>query len=83
MDVSPVPGQARSGALLDGCLSALRAQGDDLGEVVVVDDSPDGSLEPLAGVQVAHSEGAGPYAARNIGARRTGARVWVRTGAAG
>ncbi|WP_432507642.1 glycosyltransferase family 2 protein [Kineococcus arenarius] len=70
--VVPVRGHA---ALLDGCLEALRAQTLPLDEVVVVDDSPEGSLEPLPGVRVERSGGQGPYAARNVGWRSTDADV--------
>ena len=56
-------------SLLDGCLAAIAAQDDPVGEVVVVDDSPDGSLGPVAGARVLRSGGRGPYAARNEGWR--------------
>ena len=70
--VLPVRGHAR---LLDGCLELLRAQETPIDEIVVVDDSPDGSLEPLPGVRVVRSGGRGPYAARNVGWRATDADV--------
>ncbi|WP_432494369.1 glycosyltransferase family 2 protein [Kineococcus auxinigenes] len=70
--VIPVRGHA---ALLDGCLESLRAQSMSLDEVIVVDDSPEGSLEQLPGVRVERSGGRGPYAARNTGWRSSGADV--------
>ncbi|WP_369052487.1 glycosyltransferase [Kineococcus terrestris] len=70
--VLPVRGHAR---LLDGCLEALSRQDVPVDEVVVVDDSPEESLEELPGTRVVRSRGRGPYAARNIGWRSTGADV--------
>ncbi|MGI4893801.1 MAG: glycosyltransferase [Janthinobacterium lividum] len=68
--VLPVRGHAR---LLDGCLAALANQDQALDEIVVVDDSPDASLEQLPGVTLVRSGGTGPYAARNVGWRTTDA----------
>ncbi|NAZ85191.1 glycosyltransferase [Kineococcus indalonis] len=70
--VVPVRGHQR---LLDGCLDALRAQEHPLDDLVVVDDSPEGSLEGLEGVRVLRSGGLGPYAARNVGWRAVDADV--------
>ena len=55
--------------LLRGCLDAVRAQDDQLDEVIVVDDSPGGTLAGMDGVRVLRSGGKGPYAARNVGWR--------------
>ena len=55
--------------LLQGCLEAVRAQGEFVGEVIVVDDSPGGTLADVDGTRVLRSGGKGPYAARNIGWR--------------
>jgi glycosyltransferase involved in cell wall biosynthesis len=70
--ILPVRGHA---SLLDECLTALAAQGTALTEIVVVDDSPDGSLGALPGVRIVRSGGVGPYEARNVGARTTHADV--------
>ncbi len=70
--VLPVRGHAR---LLDGCLETLRAQELPVDDLVVVDDSPDGSLGEVPGVRVVRSRGRGPYAARNIGWRSSEADV--------
>lgn len=70
--VLPVGGGS---ALLDGALAALRAQNRALDELVVVDDTPDGSVEAADGVRVLHSGGRGPYAARNVGWRAAEADV--------
>jgi glycosyltransferase involved in cell wall biosynthesis len=66
--VLPVAG---SSPLLDGCIAAIRAQDVELTDVVVVDDSPDASLEPIAGTRTLRSGGRGPYVARNLGARES------------
>ncbi|WP_345713648.1 glycosyltransferase, partial [Kineococcus glutinatus] len=68
--VVPVRGH---GQLLTGCLRALAAQTAGELRVVVVDDSPDGSLvlppgTAPAGTTVLRSGGRGPYAARNLAA---------------
>jgi glycosyltransferase involved in cell wall biosynthesis len=52
---------------LDGCLDAIRSQGVD--EMIVVDDSPGGTLPDVEGARVLRSGGNGPYAARNVGWR--------------
>jgi glycosyltransferase involved in cell wall biosynthesis len=62
-------------ALLDGALAALRAQDRRLDELIVVDDTRDGSLPAPDGVRVLRSGGRGPYAARNAGWRATDADV--------
>ena len=69
--IIPVRGHGR---LLSECLKSLRAQQGDL-EVIVVDDSPDASLTQPEGVRIVRSHGAGPYAARNLGAAATNADV--------
>lgn len=56
-------------ALLLGCLDAVRAQDEQVDEVIVVDDSPRGTLADVDSARVLRSEGKGPYAARNIGWR--------------
>lgn len=70
--IIPVRGH---GALLQQCLQALFAQAQPVDEVIVVDDSPDGSLEPIDGVRILRSGGQGPYAARNIAAAETGSDI--------
>lgn len=62
--------------LLVECLDALTAQDRPLDEIVVVDDSPVGSLR-LEGsrLRVMHSGGKGPYAGRNVGWRSSDADV--------
>jgi cellulose synthase/poly-beta-1,6-N-acetylglucosamine synthase-like glycosyltransferase len=63
------------GPLLDGVLAALRAAERPVDDLVVVDDSPGGSLTVPEGVRVVRSGGVGPYAARNVGWRSTDADV--------
>lgn len=70
--VIPVRGH---GALLDGALASLRSQTLPPHEVIVVDDSPDGSMAPVGGVRLLRSHGGGPYRARNIGWGATDADV--------
>ena len=70
--VLPVAGNS---PLLADCIAALRAQDIELGDVVVVDDSPDASLQPVDGTRTLRSGGRGPYAARNLGARESDADV--------
>lgn len=70
--VLPVAGRS---PLLDGCLAALRAQDVELADIVVVDDSPDGSLAPVEGARVVRSGGRGPYAARNLGTRESAGEI--------
>jgi cellulose synthase/poly-beta-1,6-N-acetylglucosamine synthase-like glycosyltransferase len=48
-----------------------------LDEIVVVDDSPDGSLGPVPAATVVRSHGGGPYRARNVGWRSATADVVV------
>jgi GT2 family glycosyltransferase len=71
-----VPAQSRS-TLLDGCLEALLAQECLPEQVIVVDDSPEGSLalpdHPL--LRLERSGGRGPYVARNVGWRTSTADV--------
>ena len=62
-------------ALLRGCLDAVRAQGEQVDEVIVVDDSPRGTLDEVDGVRVLRSGGKGPYAARNVGWRAADSEV--------
>jgi glycosyltransferase involved in cell wall biosynthesis len=69
--------------LLRGCLMALGGQLRAPEEVVIVDDSPDGSLDvaavsataPSLAVRVLRSGGVGPYAARNLGWQSTAAEI--------
>jgi len=70
--VIPVRGH---GELLRRCLAALADQVDPVTEVLVVDDSPDGSMAPINGVRLLRSGGRGPYAARNVAAAGTDADV--------
>jgi len=53
--------------LLAECLEAIRSQARALDELIVVDDSRAGALEPIEGARVLRSGGSGPYAARNVG----------------
>lgn len=55
-------------ALLRGCLEGVRGQ-TAVDEVIVVDDSPGGTLPDVDGARVLRSGGNGPYAARNVGWR--------------
>lgn len=64
---------AERSPLLEGCLAALRAQRGGLVEVIVVDDSPAGTVGDIEGVETRTSGGRGPYAARNVGWRTTSA----------
>jgi beta-1,4-mannosyltransferase len=66
--VLPVAGNS---PLLADCIAALRAQDIELRDVVVVDDSPDASLQPVDGTRTLRSGGRGPYAARNLGAHES------------
>jgi glycosyltransferase involved in cell wall biosynthesis len=61
--------------LLDGALAALRAQDRAPDELIVVDDSPGGTLAAPDGVRLLRSGGRGPYAARNAGWRAADADV--------
>jgi glycosyltransferase involved in cell wall biosynthesis len=70
--VIPVRGHE---SLLRGCLADLDKQSQPLDEIIVVDDSPDGSLEAPQGVEVRRSGGRGPYFARNLGWQSTTADV--------
>jgi glycosyltransferase involved in cell wall biosynthesis len=58
--------------LLQECLDAVREQ---VGEVIVVDDSPRGTLADVDGMRVLRSGGKGPYAARNVGWRAAESEV--------
>ncbi len=69
-----IPAGAES-PLLEACLGCLAAQTVPLDQVIVVDDSPDGSVRRRAGVRLLHSRGRGPYAARNVGWRASDADV--------
>lgn len=70
--VLPVGGDSD---LLWECLDLLRGQERPLDELIVVDDSGDGSLPWCEGVRVLRSGGRGPYAARNIGWREANADI--------
>lgn len=62
--------------LLVECLEALETQIRALDDIVVVDDSPDGSLRlERAPIRVMHSGGKGPYAGRNLGWQSSDADV--------
>lgn len=63
--------------LLQGALTALADQDRAVDEIVVVDDSNDGSLVLEAGVSVLRSGGVGPYAARNLAWRTVPADVYL------
>lgn len=62
-------------SLLSGCLDCLGAQSRPVDSLIVVDDSPAGALELGADADVLRSGGRGPYAARNVGWRASGADV--------
>lgn len=70
--IVPVRGQS---SLLDGCLASLSAQTIAPDEVIVVDDSLDGSLPAPLGAVLICSGGTGPYAARNLAHRRATGEV--------
>src|SRR5207248_1787323 len=83
-DRTAIPSRAavvptRDLGLLDGCLDALLTQESPLDEVVIVDDTAEGSLTlDRPGVTVLRSGGRGPYAARNVGWKHTGADLCWR-----
>jgi len=62
-------------SLLSGCLDCLEAQSRPADGVIVVDDSPGGGLELGGTAQVLRSGARGPYAARNVGWRASGADI--------
>lgn len=70
--ILPIRGMSE---LVAGCIDTLRAQHDALDEIVLVDDNPTPSIEPVAGTRVVPSFGRGPYAARNVGWRATSSDV--------
>ena len=80
-DRTAIPSRAavvptRDLGLLDGCLDALLTQESPLDEVVIVDDTAEGSLTlDRPGVTVLRSGGRGPYAARNVGWKHTSADI--------
>jgi CDP-glycerol glycerophosphotransferase len=61
--------------LLGGCLAAIREQDHPVEQVILVDDSPNGTLQPIDGTTLLRSGGRGPYAARNLGWRATDADI--------
>lgn len=63
--------------LLAGALDALEAQELSMTEVVVVDDSPDGSMVPDRDVTLLRSGGRGPYAARELAWRSVDADIYL------
>ena len=62
-------------SLLGGCLDCLKAQSRPADNVIVVDDSPAGELALDGTVRVLRSGARGPYAARNVGWRASGADI--------
>jgi len=63
--------------LLAGALDALTAQEVPIAEVVVVDDSPDASMQLDRDVTLLRSHGKGPYAARELAWRSVDADVYL------
>lgn len=70
--IIPARGQ---GALLNGALASLKKQVQPPDEIIVVDDSPNGLLQPIDGVTLLRGHGGGPYRARNLGWRATDADI--------
>jgi cellulose synthase/poly-beta-1,6-N-acetylglucosamine synthase-like glycosyltransferase len=74
--VAIVPSRGHD-VLLAGALDALAAQEHPISEVVVVDDSVDGSLVLDRDVTLLRSGGRGPYAARELAWRSVDADVYL------
>jgi cellulose synthase/poly-beta-1,6-N-acetylglucosamine synthase-like glycosyltransferase len=74
--VAVIPSRGHD-VLLAGALDALGAQDVPIAEVVVVDDSVDGSLALDRDVTLLHSGGTGPYAARELAWRSVDAEIYL------